>query len=274
MDTSTLSKINRFTRRHLSPDELYTFPVILCDNDIDRDGESFSDSALDSLAEKFIGKTGISDHQPSSSNQTARIYDAQVITDNERTTKYGKPYRCLKAFAYMVRTDDNRSLIAEIDAGIKKEVSISCAASKKICSVCGCYKTKSSCSHVRGKKYGGKLCFDILDGISDAYEWSFVAVPAQVGAGVTKKFSGGEKNSSPVVYDGIADEELRRDIRRLAFFSGGKTAADAASAAYPGMDTGQLIAMKKAYEKCLSSADTVIQLVPETEDVSAFEFTL
>ncbi len=49
MDNIILDKINRFTRRKLTEDEVYVFSVILCDNDIDRDCERFSDGALQSL---------------------------------------------------------------------------------------------------------------------------------------------------------------------------------------------------------------------------------
>ena len=230
MDISILDKINKFTRRKLSEDEVYVFDLILCDNDIDRDCERFSDSALDTLKERFIGKTGIFDHNATSSNQTARIFDTELITDDSRQTKFGKPYKYLKANAYMVRTDENKNLIAEIDGGIKKEVSISCSAAKRICSICGWDKNSASCSHVKGKTYNGILCHTVLDDITDAYEWSFVAVPAQVNAGVTKKFSETDTiitqtsaSRSP------ADEELRRDIRRLAYFVGGRAAADIAA---------------------------------------------
>lgn len=160
MEKTTLEKINRFTRRELGEDEVYTFSVILCDNDIDRDLERFSDEALVTLAEKFIGRTGISDHDPSSANQTARIFDTQIMTDESRTTAYGAPYRYLKAEAYMVRTSSNAELIKEIDGGIKKEVSISCSAAKRTCSVCGA--ENGSCAHVKGKSYGGKVCHTIL----------------------------------------------------------------------------------------------------------------
>ena len=47
----------------------------------------------------------------------------------------------------MVRTDANRDLIREIDGGIKKEVSISCAAASQTCSVCGSDRRNSPCSH-------------------------------------------------------------------------------------------------------------------------------
>ena len=51
------------------------------------------------------------------------------------------------------------------------------------------------CRHRKGQAYDGKSCHAILDEPADAYEWSFVAVPAQRGAGVTKSFGtvkGGE----------------------------------------------------------------------------------
>ena len=45
-----------------------------------------------------------------------------------------------------------------------------------------------NCGHIRGEVYNNKLCHCILSDITDAYEWSFVAIPAQVNAGVTKGF--------------------------------------------------------------------------------------
>ena len=272
MTKETLEQINRFTRRPLAEEEVYTFSVILCDNDIDRDLERFSDSALDTLKESFIGRTGISDHNAAAANQNARIFAAEVVSDSERTTADGRPYKYLKGEAYMVRTDDNKNLIAEIDGGIKKEVSISCSAAKRICSVCGCDRSKGGCSHEKGKLYGGKLCHTILDDITDAYEWSFVAVPAQVNAGVTKKFTEGERvlgNVSKVSDD--AADELRRDIRRLAFFAGGRTAADIASLSAKTMNTEQLISFKRSFEKkCRGGIKLQLESSGEADSVEGF----
>ncbi|MCR5601318.1 MAG: hypothetical protein K6G33_11340 [Ruminococcus sp.] len=261
MEKTILDKINKFTRRKLSEDEVYVFSVILCDNDIDRDCERFSDNALEALKSSFIGRTGIFDHNVSSLNQNARIFDTELVTDDSRQTKYGYPYKYLKASAYMVRTDENQNLIAEIDGGIKKEVSISCSAAKRICSVCGNDKNTSSCSHVKGKYYNGILCHTILDDITDAYEWSFVAVPAQVNAGVTKKYSESDtlkaRADTPVT---AADEELRRDIRRLAYFVGGRNAADIASLSAAALGTEQLIKLKKSFEAQCGQNGISVQL--------------
>lgn len=177
--------IGQFTRKDIPREKLYTFDFILCDNEIDRDFEKFSDNALIDISKLFVGVTGIFDHNPLASNQNARIFKAEVIRDKERKNHLGEDYIYVKASAYMLITDKNRHLIDEIDAGIKKEVSIGCSTGKKVCSICG----KQKCSHKKGKVYNGKRCFFILDDINDAYEWSFVAVPAQVSAGVLKNYS-------------------------------------------------------------------------------------
>lgn len=41
-----LEKINRYTRRAFQEEELYTFSVVLCDNEVDRDMERFTIPAL------------------------------------------------------------------------------------------------------------------------------------------------------------------------------------------------------------------------------------
>ena len=189
-DEIEMEQINRFTRRKLLPEEVYTFSVILCDNEIDRDMERFSIPALKRLAELFVGKPGIFDHSMKGSDQTARIYSCEVEQVDGRKTKAGEDYCRLKAKAYMPVTEKNSDMRMELDSGIKKEVSVGCAVQGAYCSVCGADKKKKGCSHVKGKTYPGHNCVAhvILDEPSDAYEWSFVAVPAQMEAGVVKSF--------------------------------------------------------------------------------------
>ena len=69
-----LELINNYTVKPLSADEVYTFGIVLCDNEIDRDFERFDIPALEKLAELFVGKTGIFDHSMSGRDQTARIF--------------------------------------------------------------------------------------------------------------------------------------------------------------------------------------------------------
>lgn len=202
-----MEKINQFSRRELAPEEVYTFNVTLCNNDVDRDFEKFSINALNEMAKLFVGKTGISDHSMKSSDQKARIYDCFVEKEEGKVTKDGEPFYCLKAKAYMLNNDENKALIDEIDAGIKKEVSVSCSMGSSVCSICGKDRRVERCEHINGRSYNGKLCFSILDNASDAYEFSFVAVPAQVEAGVTKSFKMKEDIDTQEVIKSMVESE-------------------------------------------------------------------
>ena len=44
-----MAAINEFSKAELSAEEVYTFSVVLCDNEVDRDFERFSESALEEL---------------------------------------------------------------------------------------------------------------------------------------------------------------------------------------------------------------------------------
>ena len=109
------------------------------------------------------------------------------MREESTLTAAGDPLCYLKGYAYMLRTEGNRDLIAEIEGGIKKEVSVGCAVEEARCSICGeNIHDRNRCAHEKGREYGGKLCWADLVHATDAYEWSFVAVPAQKNAGVMK----------------------------------------------------------------------------------------
>ena len=191
-----LALINALTKKPLSEEEVYAFSVTLCDNDIDRDYERFSDEALLALEKLFVGKTGIFDHAHKAENQLARVFSCRLETCDNEWTVDGRPYKKLSARAYMLRSDKNRDLINELEGGIKKEVSVSCGIKGRYCSVCGTSRAVG-CAHRAGTTYktekGDTVCHTILDEAFDAYEWSFVAVPAQRRAGVTKSYNRKEK---------------------------------------------------------------------------------
>ncbi len=194
-----LELINGYTRSPLTAEDVYIFSVTLCDNETDRDFERFSTESLAVLGELFTGKTGISDHSMRSKDQRARIFRTYTEKQPGKKTYCGEDYTALKARAYMLRTDENASLIKEIEGGIKKEVSVGCAMGECICSICGKDMKKHLCEHIKGKVYGDRVCHGILKSPTDAYEWSFVAVPAQRNAGVTKSFEREEKKTKMTI---------------------------------------------------------------------------
>lgn len=213
-----LELINQHTRRKFAADELYAFSVVLCDNDVDRDYERFSDSALEKLAELYVGKTGISDHSPKAENQCARIFYTKVEAVEGKITRVGEQYKRLFARAYMPKSEASEQLILAIESGIKKEVSVGCSMAAAYCSICG--KPAGACQHKKGRTYrkNGQraLCYFELTEPTDAFEWSFVAVPAQPKAGVVKSFAGDGEitvgNLTKSVFDGeitISVEEAK-----------------------------------------------------------------
>lgn len=171
-----LEAINALAKTRLNGEQVYVFSLRLCDDRIDRDGERFDTGALPGLAKLFLGKTGILDHRWSTENQVARIFETQVVKEKDESY--------IRAWAYIRRGGKNDELIADIEAGIKKEVSVGCAMAQAVCSVCG--SEYGTCGHVKGERYDGQVCAVILKEPVDAYEFSFVAVPAQRQAGVMK----------------------------------------------------------------------------------------
>lgn len=194
-----LEAINAQAKARLSGEQVYVFSLRLCDDQVDRDHERFDDAALPGLARLFLGKTGILDHRWSADNQVARIFETQVV--KEKGVSY------IKAWAYIRRGGANEELIADIEAGIKKEVSVGCAMGRAVCSVCG--SEYGTCGHRKGESYDGQVCCAVLQEPLDAYEFSFVAVPAQPDAGVLKAMGGKQRCLKELAEEFGAQAEYR-----------------------------------------------------------------
>lgn len=206
-----MEKINRFAIEPLTAEDVFIFKVAVCDNEVDRDFEVFPRESLEKMAALFVGKTIIKDHSAQADHQVARIYSTEVA-DGHGTTKNGESYAQLVASCYMVRTDGNKDLITEIQSGIKKEVSVGCSIKKAVCSICGMDNRQGYCKHFHGREYDGQLCYFKLEEPSDAYEVSFVAVPAQPAAGVIKSYTGEDftepEENPETEKEGLIDTEL------------------------------------------------------------------
>ena len=203
-DGAQLEKINALAKGNLTAEQVYVFSVWLCDDQVDRDFERFDAEALPELAKMFVGRSGIVDHRWSAESQLARIFDTEVV--------FGDGVTAIKAWAYIRRGGAGDEWIADIEAGIKKEVSVGCAMGSAVCSVCG--GEYGSCGHRKGEYYEGELCCAILRDPVDAYEFSFVAVPAQRDAGVLKGM--GRKTCLKELADEFGAQEEYRNLFKQA----------------------------------------------------------
>lgn len=272
-----LEAINAFARTELSADEVYVFSILLCDNEVDRDFERFSEDTLRELGELFVGVTGICDHDWRSDNQVARIYRTELVTDRSRKTSLGTDYVYLKAYAYMLKTPSNAELIAEIDGGIRSETSVGCSVARLVCSVCG--EDIADCSHVKGREYGGKSCYAILQGAVDAYEWSFVAVPAQRNAGVIKSFIESEegKRFAPE-YEALCKEAamgrrylegLKAEVLRLCLLCD-ESLHPSLSKSVQVLNEEELLSMKRAFEEKTEKLFPCVTQLPGKNELTRF----
>ena len=194
-----LEAINAQAKAKLTEEQVYVFSLRLCDDQVDRDYERFDTAALTELAKLFIGKTGILDHKWSTDSQVARIFATEVVCED------GVSY--IKAKAYIRKGGAADETIADIEAGIKKEVSVGCAMGRCVCSICG--GEYGCCGHQKGEHYDGQLCCGILKEPMDAYEFSFVAVPAQPNAGVLKGLGAGNRSLKELADNFGAQAEYR-----------------------------------------------------------------
>lgn len=199
-----LAAVNGLAKGSLTEEQVYVFSVRLCDDQVDRDFERFDTGSLPELAKLFVGKSGIVDHKWSAGSQLARIFATEVVQEER--------FSYIKAWAYIRRGGAGDEWIADIEAGIKKEVSVGCAMAESVCSVCG--SPYGECGHRKGEYYDGQLCCAILRGPTDAYEFSFVAVPAQRESGVMKGL--GRKGSLKELADEFGAQEEYRGLWKLA----------------------------------------------------------
>ena len=262
-----LDAIQALARKELTEEEVYLFSVRLCDNEVDRDHECFPAATLEELASLFVGKCGIFDHQWSARGQAARIYKTEVVQEPGKLTRTGESYCWLKGYAYMMRTQSNQDLIAEIEGGIKKEVSVGCQVERAVCSICGTDIHQQECCHKKGEYYDDRLCYVTLEGASDAYEFSFVAVPAQPAAGVVKSVGVRCSDLKELVKSYPQCEaqlwkleqeaalgrkhlnQLREDVVRLGALSGLGLKAASLKAMTDKLTAEELEELKAAYEK-------------------------
>lgn len=191
-----LKLINEHTIEPLTEEDVFTFDVILCDNEGDRVWDKMTHKFLTEFKDKSKSLIGLKDHDWTADNQMARLYDTEVVETDE-VTALGDKREYVLGHAYTLKS--NEDYVKRINAGLLNHCSVSFKSSGDKCSICGCETHKGPderavCEngHVAGNSYDGVVCYNIIDQCDDCYEWSLVAVPCQRGAGVKNKFIGGK----------------------------------------------------------------------------------
>ena len=211
LNEEELALINQQTLRPLGAEDVFTFRLAACDNQVDRDFERFTEATLEELALKYVGRPVLRDHNWSAAAQTARVYAASVEPGE------GDGVRRLVLRCYMPRSEQTVPTIAAIESGILRECSVGLAVKRALCSICGANQRETLCKHIQGREYDGQVCHMDLDGAADAYEVSMVAVPAQPAAGVIKSKRYGGQEPAPKDENQVWRDEALLELEKNRF---------------------------------------------------------
>ena len=142
-----------------------------------------------------------------------------------------------------------------------------CAVEEARCSICGeNIHDRSRCAHERGREYGGKLCWADLVHATDAYEWSFVAVPAQKNAGVMKSM---RMDMAQLEREAALGrkylQQLKDEVVRLGGVAGLALEQATLKSIVQRLEEPELDALKKAFEVQVDKAWGVETQLPAWE---------
>ncbi len=174
-----VAEVNRFTLRPLSPEEYVVFALDLCHNQIDRHFSCFPEEELEVINRKVPGRPLMERHDLQGSLPRGTFFRSVVHRQGEVVTVRPK--------VYVLRLEENRNFIANIEGGVYRETSIGFSFTFPECSVCG--RDIRRCVHLPGEVYDRAMCFYRMRGVQDVLEGSVVACGSQGTSFVTDRRS-------------------------------------------------------------------------------------
>lgn len=259
-----LAVINRYALAELTAEQVYVRTAYLAHNAIDRDGEVFDDSLLDSFAVTLPGKGLFVRHPGSwdgdSGPGIGRWFSARTVTMSldEARTALREPNlkwppstqvaKLLETSAYMPRSGKNADLIADVDAGVAGDVSIGFRATDRSAITDGA---------------GNTIAMRIL-GPGEALEGSLVWLGAQPGARVVKNLNRNEsEQENPMTPEEIKALQAKLDAQQA------KVALYDAILAAIGKELAENpTALKRAVDDAKSHRDALIDGIVAAERLS------
>lgn len=203
-----LERINKFTRRLVSADEVAVFNTLSCNDLIDRDLDRFTTQTVKDFAAlehpySSIGKSFMVNHDYSKA-PVGRIFGAGTKKVNGATF--------LTNEVYVPNTDQYKNYLENVEFGINWAVSVGVMLDANNCSICGNHMYSFGfCQngHMKGQFYpegdegdpsgwdwaepvaegtkGAVQCTGIMEGARDFYELSSVFLGAQFFAELSDK---------------------------------------------------------------------------------------
>ena len=196
-----LTKINELSNIDLSKEQVYVFTLRSAGQDIDRSFDQFTAKALKDMAEMSKDKPFLRDHNWDTSSVIGKIFDATV--QNKQLVQK----------VYVPITEKNSDMIEGIMSGIYNKVSVGFGMEpmEYVCSSCNKSLYSRDCAHYPGNKdASGSMVIGQIKGVSDYFEISNVAVPAQPAAGIRRSLPQTKSMEDPILI--TSPEDLQAQV--------------------------------------------------------------
>lgn len=168
-DEELLEAVNAFALRPLTRDEFAVFTLELCHNQVDKHFSRFPDEELEKINRLVPGRPLLERHDVRGSLPRGTFFRSSLHREGDRLT--------VRPEVYVLRTDENRDFIRNIEGGVYRDTSIGFSFRMPECSICG--RDLRTCEHVPGRVYAGVQCHFLLRDVVDVIEGSVVASGSQ-----------------------------------------------------------------------------------------------
>jgi len=168
-DAELNREVSRFALRELREEEFAVFTLDLCNNQVDKHHSRFPEGELEKIGRMVPGRPLMERHDVRGSLPRGMFFRSRLHRDGETLS--------VRPDVYVLRTDENRDFILNIEGGVYRETSIGFAFGLPECSVCG--KDMRTCDHVPGQSYGDERCHYVMRDVLEVIEGSVVSSGSQ-----------------------------------------------------------------------------------------------
>jgi hypothetical protein len=168
-DAALRDAVNAYALRPLDTEEYAVFTLDLCNNQVDKHHSRFPEEELERISDLVPGRPLLERHDLRGSLPRGTFFRSQLHRQGDVVS--------VRPEVYVLRTQDNRDFILNIEGGVYRETSIGFAFETPECSVCGA--DIRSCAHTPGRTYEGHRCHFIMRNVLEVLEGSVVSSGSQ-----------------------------------------------------------------------------------------------
>lgn len=182
-----LNEVNKFTLRPLSRDEFAVFTLDLCNNQVDAHYSRFPQEELEAINGMVPGRPFMERHDTRGTLPRGTFFRSRLHREPDHD------YVSVRPDVYVLWTEENEDLIANIEGGVYRATSIGFSFLHPECSIC--HEDIRTCDHIPGRTYGEDMCHYIMRDVVSVLEGSVVFSASQGTGFVVAR--GGESRPTP-----------------------------------------------------------------------------